>query len=227
VILLGLIVGGLSYGGAVYYFLARTPDFGFILDPQRKIVWINEGGAAGQAGLQVGDRVVAMGGEPILNAQGYFEKVKRDRVLGGEVPVEVVREEVNLGYTVVAQPHFFSRNSALSFLVFILALCLATFILLKKPTEKGAFLFSLILVAGSTLRIGFGHLWYLLEQPFLSMVWIVAGLAVIPLALHFACIFPRERKFLIRKKFLYPLLYFPSIVLGLIGLVLGNVKSYV
>ncbi|MBI4208284.1 MAG: sigma 54-interacting transcriptional regulator [Deltaproteobacteria bacterium] len=220
VILLGLIVAGLSYGGAVYHFLAQTPDFGWILDPQRKIGWINEGGSASQAGLQVGDQIVAVGGEPILSAPSYFETVRRHRVLGVEVPIEVVREEVNLGYTLVAQPHAFSKNSRCSFLVVVLSLLLALFILFKKPTEKAAFLFSLILVTGSVLRIGFGHLWYLLEQPFLSVVWVLAGLAVVPLSLHFACIFPRERRLLTRKKYLYPLLYLPSVVLSLVGLVL-------
>jgi sigma-B regulation protein RsbU (phosphoserine phosphatase) len=210
---LGLFVYALilTRTAADIYSLITQPAAGFQFeydtsDSMIVIEGVDENGPAGLAGIEPGDTLIAVAGEPVRGMADLTQAWQRLRV-GEPVQITVRRGEEVLDLTMVPG-HLgvvYLRSSLVSILpvslfAYFLSV-LGTFVYLKRINDRSAIVFYLLALAfanamRNSTSIGAGL------APLLPSWWQYLSLPSWPLAvglfLHFHLLFPQERKSLRR-----------------------------
>jgi signal transduction histidine kinase len=202
---LGVQILGIYYD-ATWHTLKHTADIR--ISPDLVVTQLRAG--AEEAGFQVGDRLLSLGGQKldgILDYRQALSRTKRDSWC--TVTVQRGDEVLELAVLVKAQrldPWFFVRN-----LIALAFLAMGTLVAFQRPEDRAARLFFLTSLA---LALYFA----LQQKDAVGLVCLqVVALTLAPaLAFHFFLTFPEER-WLAKSRWWF-LLYLPSLVLMVLTL---------
>jgi signal transduction histidine kinase len=212
-VLLSLAVLALSFARA--YRQWRDPAIEVVFEesyPGRFTV-VSAQAAALSAGLRPGDTVVVINGEPIYTLSELERSLYNEKP--GERALYVVYRNGYYEDIEFIVPSKLSEGLLVKFLKMLVGLIylgMGLFVVLKRPGDRRAFIFFLLglclmlyLAPEATLVQG-GILEFIEGGASLLFLWLP------PLFLHFFLIFPREKGFLAHRRWVFPCLYFPSLV---------------
>ncbi|MFX0195495.1 MAG: ATP-binding protein [Candidatus Hodarchaeota archaeon] len=180
------------------------------------------GGAAQRGGLVKGDLLLKLDGLPLKRGQ-EVEFLLDSRKPGQRVSLAIQRGEEKLSLSLILVPRHGKRFIILNLLLGILFWAVGVFVYLKKPAERVARVFYW---GGMTIAVAImmnwpGYPYYAKVMGYLlpAMYFILYPLAP-AFILYFTAMYPRGKRVLQRHKFLYEILFLPS--LGFIILLEAN-----
>jgi transcriptional regulator with GAF, ATPase, and Fis domain len=212
-----LLAGTLLFLGHVYYRMIHAPSIWISTDMDLTVSRVIPGGPGEAAGIRKGDRIVAVEGERITGIIPGLKLASKHAQIGRRISLTVERGNVEKIFQVTPTrkyQFFSSRPYAIPALILgLLWIALGLFVYLKKPSAPGARFFYILCLSSTVFIVGIAVQADIFEVPLLIAVWAVVGGMNSPLFFHFALCFPREKAFLAKRRFLYPLLYTPSLIL--------------
>lgn len=180
------------------------------------IDYIKKGGPVDKAGIKPGDTIVSCNGylldEWYVGDHGQqagdtlrFGMIYNGRLV--EVPVVITSN--------LAMYPFFYYSI---FFIFVLFNIGSLFILYKKPGDRSAVLFFLVIQQFSALSIGGYSLVYDPIHVFIALIFLAAGATIGPTLVYFHLIFPKPLKLIEKYRYIPLALYATGIVLLLLNL---------
>lgn len=214
-----------SWGIAGLMQMPRWCSDGYHTNAGHLVTQIHSGGAAEAAGLQVGDRIVSIGGVPMDDLPARPRRSLPS--VGESLAIEARREGQPLTIELVcaAYPRNFRLARINGAIVSLLFLAAATWVLFVAPTPPGL-LFALFGLAYGVSAFEGPRIGTL--EGVAGLVEITAGLLWLVLLLHLLLTFPKRKAILERRSTLW-LLYAPAVLLLLFGVLdlLADPRLYV
>ena len=199
--------------------MPRWPDDGYSTNLRQRVTRVEAGGPAEAAGLQIGDRIMTVGGVPAIELPAPPRRAYPD--IGESQTLEIEREGAALTIELTYAPHprSYRLPRILGGVVALSFLGAATWVFLTVATPAGL-LFSVY---------GLAQAFSLVEGPFVGpleglagLTEVTAGVLSLILLLHLFLVFPTPKQILnwrhVRKIIYGPLLVFA--VLGIVELIL-------
>ncbi|MBI4209312.1 MAG: sigma 54-interacting transcriptional regulator [Deltaproteobacteria bacterium] len=212
-ILLALLgLGVFLYLLLFYSSLHRIPDFGFTLNVERRVIFIEPKGVADHMGLQVGDQITRIGSDSIESYFGLLKTLKKARFIEEEITLEAIRDGSFFTWEVPLPPQRLPKYSGIGLVEGFLTLFLGVIVLLKRPRNRGVTLFYLMTLSSAITIVGAVGGIHFLDNLLLSRIWALAGTLTFPFILHFVLTFPKEIEFVAKRRYLYPFIYLLSII---------------
>lgn len=195
--------------------MSQFSEFGWTPDIRGTVIRLQPGSVAERAGLQVGDQIRAIGGDTIESFIDLLKALKKERGMGEEISMEVLRGNDLVSFSLVAPSKGPSRFAQISLFEALFGIFLATFVLLKKPHRREAIVFYLLVLVSSITVVGAVNGIFLVDLPPLPYVWIALFPFSLPLLAHFLITFLKD-KGISTEWYSYLLLYLPPSILSLI-----------
>lgn len=202
---------------------AKTPNGGFDWDRNSTVLAVAPGGPADRAGLQEGDRILAMDGIPVSDLAALRRQPRTEIGVTRVLVVERTdaatgaKTSENIGITYSGLP---LRDRTVNIVAGLIgfAFLLSGLTVFLKTQSTPALLFALV---------GFGFSAILLPSPYIGpyalriatmSVFFLAFLTGFACLLHFLLVFPRRKK-MMEKRFIRWMIYMPIPVFVLMGIV--------
>ena len=222
-----LLLSGLAivlYSSEVFYYVKNQTFKGFYVFTSLKVAKVFPDSEAALNGLKKGDKVIQLNDQQVKSLADYlFLSGKLEPGQKSKVEVKRGAELVPIEFTVQKNK---PQYSSYIWLGFALATLITGFVVYAKgPGDSTTILFCLICVCAIGAFVG-GANWYILvnNAPLLSG-FMLTGVLLSPLCLHYALVFPQKKEFIRRHKWIIALFYVPH--LAIFGVIEGfNIRAH-
>ncbi|NOY05745.1 MAG: SpoIIE family protein phosphatase [Chlorobi bacterium] len=189
-------------------FYRQIPPSVFVID-------VEPGGASDRAGMRVGDVIIKINGKSFTEASEADAILRRGQT-GKTLEYEILRNNKRINLHVVLARLGFSIDYLAVFLCGLLYIAVGFFIIVKRPRIRAAFYSGLALLIFGLL-INNIYMWRIGPNPVFgkikSILLVASVFFGIAVMFHSRLYFPKERRELLRKKWVLVVLY----VLALAG----------
>ncbi|MBN1937091.1 MAG: GAF domain-containing protein [Anaerolineae bacterium] len=177
--------------------------------PYLTVVYVKHGGVAQQAGIQVGDKIVQVGGQPVYT-RNHFSLISHMYKAGESYPLVIEREGQRLSILITGRPDEKVSTVLILSLVGGAFLAIGSIVYLVQIRDEASqvFFFTTSALALS-YGLGYARSWYL-------ALFAYAGFLVPSFVLHFFLVFPVRRAWIARRWSKY-LIYLPGAILLLLA----------